>query len=219
MSLTQESHDSLPYIDPDLTPSEREHAVQVIAKEIACDHHSALHPSLPSFPEIQFSDILEAELARKATNLPVENGVDLSRYEALEPPPATDPTSDEDRPQVLEAWRSTLQKAYASSTYLQTRLTNLSLLEQFGRNAWLMGNAALEDVLRGLEAELVDLKGRTEEVNKARKSTQEGARGELEVLGEAWRGGVGRVIEVEVAAEGVRREILERRREAAQRLE
>jgi pre-mRNA-splicing factor SPF27 len=34
-------------------------------------------------------------------------------------------------------------------------------------------------------------------------------------LEEGWKRGVGRVLEVEVAAEGVRRQILERRREGA----
>jgi len=46
----------------------------------------------------------------------------------------------------------------------------------------------------------------------ARKSAQEGVAGEIVGLGETWRRGVGRVLETEVAAEGLRREILERRR-------
>lgn len=76
-----------------------------------------------------------------------------------------------------------------------------------------MGNAQLEGVLGGLEREVVEVRGRVEEVNKARKAAQEGVRGEVEALEVAWREGVGRVLRVEVAAEGVRREVLERRRE------
>ncbi len=52
-------------------------------------------------------------------------------------------------------------------------------------------------------------------VNKARKTGQEGVRGEMEGLEGAWREGVGRVLEVEVAAEGVRREVIARRKAGA----
>ena len=58
-------------------------------------------------------------------------------------------------------------------------------------------------------------KGEMEGVNRSRKGAQEGVRGEMEGLEAAWRGGVGRVVEVEVAGEGVRRGILERRRGGA----
>lgn len=175
-----------------------------------------LHPSIPQLPSPQFSELIEQEVARKAAGIPLENGVDLSRYEALEPP-STDPTSDEARPQVLQQWREILQKAYASSTHLQTRLTNLALLEEFGKNAWLIGNAQLEDILRALERELVTVRQESEDVNKARKAGQENVRGELEALDQSWRRGVGKVIEVEVAAERVRQDILEHRREMARR--
>ena len=187
----------------------------MIAAELSNIHTTTLHPSIPELSEIRFSNIIQQELERKAANKPLQ-GIDLSRYEALEPPAKTTPTSDEDRPEVLEAWRDTLQKAYTSTTHLSTRLTNLSLLEQFGKNAWLIGNSQLEDILRDLEKELAGLKRETEEVNKARKAAQEGSKGELIGLEETWREGMGRVIEVEVAAEGLHNEILERRRKGAQ---
>lgn len=102
-----------------------------------------------------------------------------------------------------------------SSTHLQNRVLNLSLLSTFGKNAWLVGNAQLEDILRGLERELVETRAQTEEVNKQRKAAQEACRGEMEVLEQSWQSGIGRVIETEVAAEKVRQEILERRRQGA----
>ena len=209
--LTRSSSD----IDPELKPLERERAAKEINSELPPDHQSMLHPSIPALPELRLSDLIEQEIARKAADQPLEKGVDLSRYEALEPPPSTDPSSDKDRPEVLRQWREVLQKAYASSSHLHTRLTNLALLEEFGKNAWLIGNSQLEDVLRRLERDLVVAREQTEEVNKARKGGQEHARGELEGLNQSWQRGIGKVIEVELAAESVRREILDRRRQGA----
>lgn len=48
-------------------------------------------------------------------------------------------------------------------------------------------------------------------MNRGRKGKQEGGRGELEGLERGWRGGVGRLLDVEVAVggvEGVRRGVL-----------
>jgi pre-mRNA-splicing factor SPF27 len=69
--------------------------------------------------------------------------------------------------------------------------------------------------LRGLERELAERKTEIDEVVIERKDAQEAVGGEVKGLGEVWKSGVGRVLETEVAAEGVRREILERRREGA----
>ncbi|KAL8970021.1 MAG: hypothetical protein Q9197_004035, partial [Variospora fuerteventurae] len=91
-----------------------------------------------------------------------------------------------------------LQQAYASSHYLRGRLQNLALLDQFGKNAWLVGNGQLEDLLREVEKELVEVRESVEAVNRARKERQEAGRGEMEGLDQAWRVGVGRVVEVEV---------------------
>lgn len=79
----------------------------------------------------------------------------------------------------------------------------------------MIGNHQLEGVLAGLEKELVETRAAGEGLNRARKAAQEGARGEMEALEEGWRKGVGRVLEVEVAAEEVRREILDRMRRGA----
>jgi pre-mRNA-splicing factor SPF27 len=88
-------------------------------------------------------------------------------------------------------------------------------LEQFGKNAWLIGNSQLEDVLRSLERGLADTKQEIDMVVVERKNRQEGVSGEIEMLEENWKRGVGRVLDIEVAAEGVRREVLEKRRGGA----
>jgi pre-mRNA-splicing factor SPF27 len=201
-------------IDSELAEAERTRITSLIASELSPDHATALHPLIPALCEPSFSPLIEAELARKAANEPL-NGIDLSRYEALDPP-STSPTSDEDRPEVLEAWRDILRKAYASSTHLQTRSTNLSLLEKFGKNAWLIGNSQLEDILRTLEKEVAQVKEHIDYTNLARKNEQESVSGEIATLEQSWQRGIGNIIEVEVASESLRKDILERRRQGAQ---
>jgi pre-mRNA-splicing factor SPF27 len=90
------------------------------------------------------------------------------------------------------------------------------LLEEHGKNAWLIGNSQLEEILRGMEKELADTKSASEEVNKQRKIAQDASFGELTSLEETWKRGVGAVLDVELASEGLRMQILEQRRLAAQ---
>lgn len=75
-----------------------------------------------------------------------------------------------------------------------------------------MGNDQQEQILKEVETELVRTKEELEQVNRERKATQLGAKDEIERLERSYREGVGRVLEVEVAAEGVRREVLAARR-------
>ncbi|KAK5019680.1 hypothetical protein LTR60_001043, partial [Cryomyces antarcticus] len=82
-------------------------------------------------------------------------------------------------------------------------------------NAWLVHNAQLSDELAALERDLAATQARVQEIETQRIEAQRAVAGELAVLEEGWKRGVGRGIEVSVAAEGVRRKILERRREGA----
>lgn len=63
-----------------------------------------------------------------------------------------------------------------------------------------------------LERELGETKREVEAVEEARRQRQESVRGEIEGLESVWREGVGRAIQAEVAAEGLRRQVLEKRR-------
>ncbi|KAI9798721.1 MAG: hypothetical protein M1825_005003 [Sarcosagium campestre] len=204
MPLIQESHDSLPYIDTDITQQDRDSVGKEIKSELPADHGTTLHPLIPNLQPSRLSDLLEREIARKAADEPLTGGIDTSRYEALETPAS---------PTDIDAWREALTRAYTSSTHLQTRLTNLSLLERFGKNAWLVGNSQLEDILRSLERELVAVKEQTDATNRERKRAQEDKRAEFDGLARDWRTRVGNIIEVEVAAEALRREILQKKRE------
>ncbi|ERF73278.1 hypothetical protein EPUS_03110 [Endocarpon pusillum Z07020] len=206
MPLIEESHDSLPYIDNDVSEKERTRISRLIAAELPPDARSTLHPSIPPEPNFNASELIQQELQRKAVGQPITGGVDLSRYEEPEGP------SDDNN---TEAWKRSLQKAYTSSIYLSGRISNLSLLEELGKNAWLIGNSQLENILAQLEKELEGLKAATENVNKSRKAAQEGSRGEMTGLEETWRRSIGRILEAEVAVEELRKQILDERRQQA----
>lgn len=148
-------------------------------------------------PTISFSPLIEAELERVAAKEPL-SAIDLKRYEA------NTETSSSDA--------SALQRAYINSSYLTLRLQALELLEEFGKNAWLVANDQLESILREVEKELVETREATTEVNRERKRAQEGRRGELEGGERAWREGVGGLVEVQVATGEVERRWRERLR-------
>ncbi|DAA75087.1 TPA_exp: Uncharacterized protein A8136_2185 [Trichophyton benhamiae CBS 112371] len=215
MSLINETHDSLPYIDEDVTPQVRAELSRLIDAELPADNRSTLHPSLPELPPTKFSPLIEQELERKARNEPISGGIDLSRYEAPEiPPSSTDPNADPAT--VIDDWRQTLRRAYAAHLHLSIRKENLALLEAHGKNAWLIGNMQLEEILRRTEKELHDTTEATEAVNRERKLRQESVRGELAALEDTWRRGVSGTLDVEIAAEKLRRDILDMRRQQAQ---
>jgi pre-mRNA-splicing factor SPF27 len=222
MPLVQSSQDYLPCTDEssidrcgaltketdiDAVPSEQElgAARALIQAELPQDHKTTLHPSIPESRPIKFSDLVQAEHDRLSSGAEKEQGIDLSRYEAQDAPPTND----------TEKWRATLQQAYASSEYLESRQVNLSLLETYGKNAWLISNDQLEAILRAAERDVSQRKIELEDVDKARREAQAARRGELEALEQQWKIGVGQMIEVEVAAEKLRLEILDKKRAGA----
>lgn len=193
--------------DIDAVPSEQElgAARALIQAELPQDHKTTLHPSIPESRPIKFSDLVQAEHDRLSSGAEKEQGIDLSRYEAQDAPPTND----------TEKWRATLQQAYASSEYLESRQVNLSLLETYGKNAWLISNDQLEAILRAAERDVSQRKIELEDIDKARREAQAARRGELEALEQQWKIGVGQMIEVEVAAEKLRLEILDKKRAGA----
>ncbi|MCJ1225923.1 hypothetical protein MMC12_002572 [Toensbergia leucococca] len=196
MPLMIESYDSLPYIDAPPTTSERAAIEALIIAELGPTDTSTPHPQLPTLPSLNFTPLTQAELDRVSAQIPL-TAIDLSRYEA----PSPSDTSDS------AAQRQALQTAYTLAGHLSIRHKNLALLEQFGKNAWVIHCSQLEEILRGLERELAEMQAETEAVNRARKAAQEGVRAQLEGLEAAWREGVGRIVEVELAVEGLRRKI------------
>lgn len=172
-------------------------------------HHALLPP--PARPN--FTPLVQAELDRIASSPDPEapaplRAIDLSRYEAPDVDPAAAGRRD------LEP---ALAQSYTAMSYLGARRQNLALLDSYGKNAWLVGNWHLEAELRALEGELAAARREIDLVTIRRQRLQGEVGGEIRGLDEAWRHGVGRVLETEIAAEGVRREVLEAQRQLTER--
>jgi pre-mRNA-splicing factor SPF27 len=205
MPLIQSTASALPYIDAAPSTEALAAADALVQAELALEDQSTLHASIPAKYEPHFSALIEAEHARIAAGQDKEGGIDMSRYEALDAPAKGD----------LAAWNATLQQAYASTEYLRGREINLGLLETYGKNAWLIGNSQLEDVLKYLEKDVEAAKLEQEAMEGQRKAAQSNVAGEMQSLEEGWRTGVGRMLEAQAAAERLKQEILERKRMAA----
>lgn len=205
MPLITSAPDSLPYIDAPVSDDQLSAANALIQAELDPAQATTLHPSIPSQKESRFTELVATEHARIASGQPKQSGLDLSRYELQDAPEKGD----------LASWKSTLNKAYASAEYLRGREINLSLLETYGKNAWLISNDYLEATLKTLEKELEAARIEQEQVEQTRRVVQGNAAGEMRGLEEGWKTGIGRMIEAQAAAERLRQEILERKRAGA----
>ncbi|KAL2045222.1 hypothetical protein N7G274_002305 [Stereocaulon virgatum] len=197
MPLITASHDSLPYIERPPTPNSSSTAHALIKASLSPSASSHPHPLLPDPPRHNpLPPLIQSELSRVAAKKPI-SGIDLTRYEA---------SAELDASTSLASAREALKAAYTNASYLTMRLQALALLERFGKNAWLVGNSQLEDILRDVERELVQCRGRVEGINRERKAAQERGRGVLEGAEREWRSGVAEVVEVLGAVAGVERE-------------
>jgi len=199
-------------IDRPTSEDEVASAKSLIGAELDPAAATQLHPSVSSSYEPQFSELVSAsheQIAQTGKARSPKSGIDLARYEEPSAPSLTPGTSNSER---RNGWSQALRQAYTSHAYLSSRQLNLSLLEKYGKNAWLVGNSQIEDELRTLEKELAETQRQVDETDQHRRRTQETVRGETEGLEDAWRSGIGRAIEAEVAGEGLRRDILEKSR-------
>ncbi|EAQ92452.1 hypothetical protein CHGG_00687 [Chaetomium globosum CBS 148.51] len=197
-------HESLPYVDPDTTPAERAAAEALIAEErtqVPDDPHHLHLPPAPS-PTAFLTPLLTAELTRLSTTDP--SSPSQSKLTALD---FTRRAPNSSKPRS--------RGRTASHSYIASRRTHLALLEAYGKNAWLVGNAALEGEVRAAEQELAGARREVDATTLRRRAAQDAVAGEMAALEEAWRRGVGRVLETEAAVEGLRREGLELRRRLA----
>lgn len=177
----------------------------MIYRELKNTNASEPHPTLPAASDVTFSDLIAKELGRIESGQPRDGGIDLSRYEEPDEPSADDDAA---------TWRKSLRSAYISNIFLQGRHTNLALLEELGKNAWLVGNSQLDQILKSLDQELTALKEEVDDVNRERKAAQEGSKGEILALEDTWRKGIGRLIEVQLATDQLRQEIRQEKRAA-----
>ncbi|EMR10095.1 hypothetical protein PNEG_01845 [Pneumocystis murina B123] len=181
-------HDSLPYYDGNLSKKERTEVDILIAEEVPVDQ--PLHPLVCKYTEWNPSSMLiKSELER------IENGykldaIDLSRYTSFKEPVTSD----------KKLWIHAINKSLVASEFLKGRIENLRLLEEFGKNSWLLHVKQLEHYLQQLETHLLDLQDEISILNKERKKFQTGDMGlQLQRLENEFRHSIRRIFDVEVA--------------------
>ncbi|KAI1332746.1 Pre-mRNA-splicing factor SPF27 [Xylariaceae sp. FL0255] len=205
-SIRTTVHESLPYIDPEPTASERAAAQSLIDAELSSS--SSDQPPSTSTYTPKFTPAILAELERISEKKPLE-AIDKTRYEMQDTDTFTTSPSSPSSPSSL---LPPLSLAYATNTHLEQRQTHLNLLDAYGKNAWLVGNWQTEAELQALERDLAATKKEIDVVNIGRRRLQDESAGELRGLEEAWKKGVGRVLETEIATEELRQQVLERQR-------
>ncbi|SPN97288.1 related to BCAS2 family protein [Cephalotrichum gorgonifer] len=200
MSIRHEIFESLPYIDPEPTEPESLAAQSLIAAALPAEQPP--HPSLPASTAPAFSPAISA-LISSTSKL---DAIDTARYK----PQSASLPADSSLDEATDA----LARAYTSSSHLATRDLNLSLLADHGKNAWLTGNFHLENILAQLERELAARRAEVDRLALERRRAQDAVAGEMRGLEEAWRTGVGSVLETEVAVESLKAQIREKLKEA-----
>ncbi|TLS28132.1 hypothetical protein PpBr36_01983 [Pyricularia pennisetigena] len=217
-SIRRTVHESLPYVDPDPTPTQRAAAEALVAAELEASSATttASHPDLPPAYTSNFTPAIAAELDRISSSAdpsrPTKlSAIDTKRYELDD-----DEEEEDGQPaQTSESLALTLSKAYTSATHIRLRRHHLALLDApEGRNAWLVANWQLEGELRALEAELAAAKRQVDVLAIQRRRAQDDVAGELRGLEDSWKRGVGQVLEIEVATHRLRSEVEARRNEA-----
>ena len=105
MPLITNPTDHLPYIDANPSDAALASANALVQEDLASAPPTGLHASIPAYLEPHFSSLVDAEHTLLDDGQARIQGIDLSRYEALDAPETGD----------VGAWRVTLNKAYASA--------------------------------------------------------------------------------------------------------
>ncbi|RDB29008.1 Pre-mRNA-splicing factor SPF27 [Hypsizygus marmoreus] len=182
--------DSLPYYDDDLQkfPLLKQKVEQELARQPKPP--STIHPHVPPpFELFAKNPLLRAELERVESHQPFPS-LDTLRYQL--PAPTSTPATDEE-------WQAALKNARAQLEHQRIRQTNLTLLQNYGPNAWRIHNYLLEATAKQTEKALEDLKQLTVEVNRDRKNTQDRLGKQLTMLETRWTELISSVLQIEMA--------------------
>ncbi|KAG5439051.1 hypothetical protein PCANB_002384 [Pneumocystis canis] len=181
-------HDSLPYYDENLSKKEKKKVDILIAKEIP--PNQPLHPLACKYEEWNpSSELIIKELERVKNNHKL-NAIDLLRYTSFKEPITSD----------KETWIHEINKSLISYEFLKGRMENLCLLQEFGKNSWLLHIEQLENYLRQLETQLLAIQNEISLLNKERKKFQTEDMGlELRRLENEFPQFIKRIFDVEIA--------------------
>lgn len=158
---------------------------------------SKLHPNLGELRQSFLTDAVKEQVETLENGGKLEKGIDLSRYANL-----FDKSGD-----------LKIKEAYVALGYSELRQEDLSLLAEYGKNQWLIGNDNLSRTLERTEMALQEAQNDIDRINADRKRRQEEMRPTLEYLESRWRTGIRNTIDVNVACLQLQNEIKRLRRE------
>ncbi|KAF9572621.1 hypothetical protein EC968_009613 [Mortierella alpina] len=202
----------------------------LVDKLIASEMKRMPKPRDPSalFPDIELfkdNELIQQELERVRKGKPMENALDMTRYQ-LEPPSAqssgatsTDapngapaettitPSASEELPEGRATWIKALENADAQLEHQNQRILNLELVQKFGGNAWNVHNYQLEYDLSLLRKAVDEKKAEVIELNKLRKRDQLDVAESLQRLETKWAEMISSTLQVEVASASLAAEL------------
>lgn len=173
----------------DAVPSDKEIqlAKELIEREADHLNSSKLHSNVVADSKSFLTPMLEKQLSRISQNEPLEHEIDLDKYSKLH-------TKDSIGSSVLNIERSIVALEYSCIAQ-----ENLSLLAEYGKNQWLIGNDQLEQKLKKIEEKIQDEKRQIDSINWERKTKQSESASTFEYLEDRWKDGLKRVLDVNVA--------------------
>jgi pre-mRNA-splicing factor SPF27 len=178
-------HSSLPYYDPPLTDEEQDIIDDLINPLLS--KTTKEHPFVASLPKPPTpTSFWSTEYERLSQNKPLD-AINTQQYQSP----------------------FDVKSNLIAAEYLTNRTDNLALLETYGSNSWLIGNAIQEHSLGLLEKELAELKEEGVRINRERKRENLELGGEIEKFGQRWRKALRGIMEVEIACAGLEEEIKE----------
>lgn len=184
----------------ELSEQDKSHYEDLIQQEVEqfdlSKEHEDLESLIPLFKTPEIPPETEAWISRKAqetnngdTEFTTQEGIDLSRYDI----DAFDNGKDS------EISDEQLKNYCVSLVYLQDGLENLKLLEQYGKNQWLLANDSLEQSLQNLQQAVREERAKVSLAKLQKKELEQSAQSSVEYLNNRWTEGIRNVIEVGIA--------------------
>lgn len=149
----------------------------------------------PSLPKLRPSS---SELSKETSDWidHVGSGIESEKYPRIDLSRYTNPFDESTQ---SSSSNPSLKNAYIALAYAQDRLENLSMLEEYGKNQWLVGNDELDQTVSQLEAAVREERAALELTQQERRTRQENSKVTMEYLEKRWVEGIRNVVDVNIA--------------------
>eukprot|EP01059_Diplonema_ambulator_P007855 TRINITY_DN17371_c0_g1_i1.p1 TRINITY_DN17371_c0_g1~~TRINITY_DN17371_c0_g1_i1.p1 ORF type:complete len:224 (+),score=64.83 TRINITY_DN17371_c0_g1_i1:56-673(+) len=189
--------DALPYIDPGMTAAQRQEIEAMIDDEMENFPEQDYLVHLP-VPKQTISQMLNDEMMRVAQGK-APAPLDRSRYDIAPPKGANDGD--------MAAWTKAIQNAQAQYQHQVVRNTNLELLNEYGKDAWLGVNEQTKREVAQTEERIAAAKRKIDDLNSFRKHKQRKAARTLREAESEWMELCAKNLRIQLETEKLEREM------------